>query len=637
MIQFLSGVEVENVRTPGGSLDNDLEMIKSDIKVNKNGIKNLEGSVKGLASGSPLVANSIAEMTDKTRVYVNTTDGHWYYYNGGSWADGGVYQAVEVEDNSIGYTKFDKTLFNKNYYVTSNGKDTSNVLGLLMLIDVKDFEIKDTYTVNASCVLDIKFNYNYACNFKARFIGNSLSEGDIIENNPIISNTFNVTRNTNNYSPVMLLYVYITSNNATSTEKLSYYLKNLSLQIDAIDVTSKILDVKLINTSGTIIDTQMSNNTNLDNILINNANIQNVNEKNNAIKYEGLLYNSSGIWQNDSRFDTLIIPVKPNKNYYFRQSSHVYSILTTGALGIITNSNGIKNIDMNTLTSKFGGKIIENSGFYLIKSFRKEYFLNNNYEEDLIIKQYKTYNENSINSLENIDFVPYFEKSILNNKEILVIGDSISDNTLLQYSNIYYYDLLSKNDACNVIPDGKGGTGYTMGSGSYLNFTNRMDNYPDTYKPDYIIYFGGANDWFNAETNQIPLGTVNDKAGSHTFVGYLKYTLEKTIRLYTYSKILVATPIRRNRGVEYNGKIVNSIAEGYRNTLDDYCEMIIKIANSYGIATLDLYNQSGLNPRNTYNKSYYFTKPDTTIDDTHPNFRGQEKLYPCFKEKLKSI
>ena len=108
------GVEIENVGTPGGSLDKDLKTIKSDIKVNKNKIKNLEGSIKGLASGSPLVANSIAEMIDTTKVYVNTTDGHWYYYNGSIWADGGVYQAKELADNSV---TIEKTNFIKRYNI----------------------------------------------------------------------------------------------------------------------------------------------------------------------------------------------------------------------------------------------------------------------------------------------------------------------------------------------------------------------------------------------------------------------------------------------------------------------------------------------------------------------------------------
>lgn len=49
--------------------------------------------------GKPLAANTAAEMTDTTTIYVYTGNepdmepGHWYYYNGAEWADGGVYGA----------------------------------------------------------------------------------------------------------------------------------------------------------------------------------------------------------------------------------------------------------------------------------------------------------------------------------------------------------------------------------------------------------------------------------------------------------------------------------------------------------------------------------------------------------------
>ena len=51
-------------------------------------------------NGTPLVASSVQEMTDTERIYVNITDGHWYYYNGSAWADGGVYQGSWIADNS---------------------------------------------------------------------------------------------------------------------------------------------------------------------------------------------------------------------------------------------------------------------------------------------------------------------------------------------------------------------------------------------------------------------------------------------------------------------------------------------------------------------------------------------------------
>ena len=50
--------------------------------------------------GSPLTASLARAMTDQTKVYVyvgsetGMSAGHWYYYNGTSWVDGGVYNAI---------------------------------------------------------------------------------------------------------------------------------------------------------------------------------------------------------------------------------------------------------------------------------------------------------------------------------------------------------------------------------------------------------------------------------------------------------------------------------------------------------------------------------------------------------------
>lgn len=54
--------------------------------------------------GHPFGASSSADMTDTTKIYVYTgttggglTNGHWYYYDGTNWTDGGTYNAVVVE------------------------------------------------------------------------------------------------------------------------------------------------------------------------------------------------------------------------------------------------------------------------------------------------------------------------------------------------------------------------------------------------------------------------------------------------------------------------------------------------------------------------------------------------------------
>ena len=56
--------------------------------------------------GSPLMAATVADMTDNTKIYVYTgsesgyTFGNWYYFNGTAWVSGGVYNsaAINVDD-----------------------------------------------------------------------------------------------------------------------------------------------------------------------------------------------------------------------------------------------------------------------------------------------------------------------------------------------------------------------------------------------------------------------------------------------------------------------------------------------------------------------------------------------------------
>lgn len=58
------------------------------------------------AVGSPLVASTVASMTDTTKVYVYTgsesgyTSGNWYYYDGSDWVSGGVYNAVAISTDT---------------------------------------------------------------------------------------------------------------------------------------------------------------------------------------------------------------------------------------------------------------------------------------------------------------------------------------------------------------------------------------------------------------------------------------------------------------------------------------------------------------------------------------------------------
>ena len=82
-------------------------------------IESLNSKTNAMGNGSPLIAASTAEMTNTSKIYVNTTDGKWYFHNGNSWVAGGTYQATSVDyiknqfyENNIGYIDNNKNVCN---------------------------------------------------------------------------------------------------------------------------------------------------------------------------------------------------------------------------------------------------------------------------------------------------------------------------------------------------------------------------------------------------------------------------------------------------------------------------------------------------------------------------------------------
>lgn len=92
---------------------------------------NLQAEISALASGSPIAVTSTSEMTDTTKVYVNTTDGKWYYYDGDSWEIGGTYQSTGIDpEDPVIAGKLDKQqILEQSAYTRNSGWiSTSNTV-----------------------------------------------------------------------------------------------------------------------------------------------------------------------------------------------------------------------------------------------------------------------------------------------------------------------------------------------------------------------------------------------------------------------------------------------------------------------------------------------------------------------------
>lgn len=122
----------------------------ANFKTSVNGqIATQNAQIQAVTSGSPLVASSVSEMTDTTRVYVNTTDGKWYYYNGTQWVAGGVYQSTGIDEN-------DPVILNINTKFNDYLLSTTQTINLPFLIHSGETIKIDVQSLTGSATIYIK-------------------------------------------------------------------------------------------------------------------------------------------------------------------------------------------------------------------------------------------------------------------------------------------------------------------------------------------------------------------------------------------------------------------------------------------------------------------------------------------------
>jgi len=114
----------------------DVAEIETDLADDISNI--VSESVGSLTSATPLVAETASDMIDTTKIYVLVTDGHWYWYDGDSWEDGGVYQATAIGDGEI-----------KEYNINSSILSRYEQEETITFGNVNDGMINDDGTINS--------------------------------------------------------------------------------------------------------------------------------------------------------------------------------------------------------------------------------------------------------------------------------------------------------------------------------------------------------------------------------------------------------------------------------------------------------------------------------------------------------
>lgn len=141
----------------------------------------------------------------------------------------------------------------------------------------------------------------------------------------------------------------------------------------------------------------------------------------------------------------------------------------------------------------------------------------------------------------------------------------------------------------------------------FISRVPEMDN-----DADIVVVFGGTNDFGHGDA---PLGTMNDRT-PYTFYGALHCLYTALVEKYPDVPVVILTPLHRwNEDCPKGDNKPEPVG-----TLKEYVNIIREVAEYYSLPVLDLFKESGLQPKIPVIQQKYVP------DGLHPNDDGNAIL-----------
>lgn len=550
----------------------------SDFKTSINSqIGVINNKVDNATSGSPLVASSTIDMTDTTRIYVNTTDGNWYYYDGDSWEIGGVYQSSGISNGSIDILMLDNDL-QKNYFI-----DYSQTINL-------GTPIAGFMKNNGDIVTDTNYNhYAYSLENGKSYIfgGNNLSQLAAL----VIKDSSN--------------NVVYGSNPTNTSGRINYAFKVKASGLTAyISYQNNLTEDRFVRTIAVV----LRELNNIYNQLRYTTNIPIALHKDDTFTQAGIIGSDNILkYQSSEGFDLDFYQASKGRTYNIHGYNR-YNVATC----VITDINGgvlwaSSDSNIGSTWEEFTKSYVcEQDGFIAITKFSDA-----SHEEATITV---------VN--EGIDITQY---NPLVGKKLGCDGDSIMKGS--GNDNTSYADYIATNNSMELQQLAIGGGTIAYGTMNGDNPRHWICTSVANLDSDCDVVL--INGGFNDKGVNVPLGEYIDSytasVDNTTFYGGLETLCRNLLNKFTTNtKIYFVTNHHANNW-EYAS---NSIGlTGY-----DYLEATRKVMKKYGIEMIEIGENTHLNT----DISIFKTNYTSDGDGVHPNEYGYKYFYvPYIESKIK--
>lgn len=579
-------------------------MIDNEQSARTTSDASLQSQINSLSSGSPIPVASTSAMTNTSKVYLNTTNGKWYYYDGDSWEIGGTYQSTGIGTSSIDLTMLDSSVFKnaiKSTVTFEKGGVTSGE-------DVEtNNRVRTTISNFGTCdTIYIKINNpTLQLTTLARFNDTTFYFGDYTPSNTNVikslgGGAYMLTRG--NYTACKL--VFKKSNNADFTDD---------------EVSALSLEV------------------------YQTTQYQEEDVYTNGVTKTG--FEMGGVGQNDGSLVTNTIRCR--------------SLMTS-----ITDNVGYRYFKIEGIS---GNIVVANVVLYKNGSFVKSYIALVDNEIWYSSGHIKIYNDGTFNQLRisfkkadnsaftteevagmSITYIPKESATIQSKwkgKKYVALGDSITYGFIPRNYAGYpgqlnsYANLTADALGMSFVNAGLSGNTVALATGGGTPMCERYANLDND--ADLITVMGGTNDIRKG----VALGTMDDRT-EDTFYGalhillgglYQKYFINQGTTTGKNKHIVVLTPpkLLRTSGGTSGGT-------GTLYDLEPWCNAIKEVANYYSLPVLDMYNLSNMNPH--LNQTVHGTEEGYTgyynpymTDGTHPTQEGAYIMSKVLEGYLETI
>ena len=557
--------------------------IRSDLSLFEETVNSqmstLENKINSATTGTPLVASSTSGMTDTSRIYVNTTNGEWYYYDGTNWVSGGEYQSTGISDNSISIYKlgdelseeFIKEYENVSFNPTFQG--FCKVSGTSVVID------SNTSYQHAVLTLDNATTYEFSGWNFYEVVGLIITDSD---DNVVLSTRPQSTSGESlkfvnlrftTYEAGMKAYI---SNATSGNNNISLFAKtNISL-------------IKLTNISQNYKNNTLGLLTTKDNEFVNiNTNLN----------------ESPFLVTGGDHYHIKVFKLNKGVKYTAISENYLYIV------GICITNNNFK-----TLYTSSTSSVAQRTPISYTFTASADGYIFLSYDDRNTIPSIKI--ESALDSA----------TSKYSGKTWCAMGDSLTDPNTLGSSVKNYVNYVSEELGITAINYGHGGAGYKARDGysqAFYQISTTLSS------PDVVTVFGSFNDTYGI-LDTYGWGNITDH-NTTTICGCMNTTFDNLITDYPNAVIgvIIPTPWKNRNSVDTSTASdpdATERAEKYVEKLKQICEM-------RSIPYLDLYTKSNL----------YFWNADFRDafskdgDGTHPNTNGHKKISGQIAEFIKRI